>query len=783
MLSQNRGDLWDSGKAGSAATYDIVYSGKAAPKTHWWKVRVWDGGGKASAWSRPAFWIPAPDDWAGAKWIAAAAEAGGRMPVFRRSFQVSKPVAQALLYVSGLGQYEFSLNGKKVSSDVLTPGWTNYRKTVLYDAYDVTRHLARGGNTAVVMLGNGMYNVPPVAGRYTKFTGSMGEPKLIVRLHIDYAAGGAEEIVSDARWQAAPGPIVFSHTYGGEDYDARLQPSAWRPAIEVEGPGGKLAPASNPPIRVMQTFKTVKITRPKAGVRVYDLGQNFSGWPRIGVSGPAGAVVKLIPGELVDAAGLVSQRSSGQPQWYTYTLKGGGVEDWAPRFSYYGFRYVQVEAPASVTVEAVTGEFVHAAAPVAGEFSCSKPLFNRIHALILAAIRSNMQSVLTDCPHREKLGWLEQTHLAGPSILYNFDAVRLYAKIANDIADSQLADGLVPDIAPEYTVFNKGFRDSPEWGSAAVLNPWLVYRFSGDPHLMASQYGVMARYTDYLSGKARDGILSYGLGDWYDIGPGSPGVSKLTSLGVTATAIYYADLVTMQKAALLDGKAAGAEQWGNRAAAVRQAFNARFYSPAEARYDRASQCSSAMPLVLGLAPEQDRARLLERLVKDIRAHHNHTTAGDIGYHFVIQALSEGGRSDVIYDMLSATDAPSYGAQLKAGATSLTEAWDADPRSSQNHFMLGHAEEWFYRYLAGIDFDLSRPPDERITLRPTPVGDIRWARASYDSVLGRITSSWEKAGKALLYEVEIPANTSATVLLPSGEKKIIGSGRWAFRVPR
>ncbi len=780
LLAKDQGDLWNSGKAGSAATFNVPYSGKAAPGAYWWKVRVWDGAGKASAWSAPAFWRPAPTDWAGAKWIAGAAE-GERMPVFRKAFPVTKAVARALLYVSGLGQYEFTLNGKKVGDAVLTPGWTNYRKTVLYNTYDVTASLVRGENTAGVMLGNGMYHVPTTPGRYTKFAGSMGEPKMIARLHMEYADGSAEDVVSDSNWQTALGPILYSHTYGGEDFDARVQPTGWQPAREVDGPGGKLAAETDPPIRVMQIFRTVKVTEPKAGVRVYDLGQNFSGWPKLRVKGPAGAEVKVIPGELLDGKGLVSQRSSGQPQWYTYTLKGGAAEAWTPRFSYYGFRYVQVEAPAGVAVESVTGEFIHAAAPVVGEFSCSKPLFNRIHALILAAVRSNMQSVLSDCPHREKLGWLEQSHLAGPSILYNFGAERLYAKIAHDIRDSQLTNGLVPDIAPEYTVFNKGFRDSPEWGSAAVLNPWLVYEFSGDPSLMAAQYDVMERYAAYLAGKAPDRILSYGLGDWYDIGPGNPGVSKLTALGVTATAIYYADLVTLHKAAVLEGKTDEAARLVKEAAAVREAFNAKFYSSADARYDRGSQCSSAMALVLRLVPEADRGRLLERLVNDVRAHANHTTAGDIGYHFVIQALSEGGRSDVIYDMLSTTDTPSYGAQLKAGATSLTEAWDADPRSSQNHFMLGHVEEWFYRYLAGIDFDLSRPRDERITLRPTPVGDITWAGASFDSVLGRISSSWKKVGGELVYEAEVPPNSSATVLLPSGEKKVIGSGRWTFRV--
>ena len=381
-----------------------------------------------------------------------------------------------------------------------------------------------------------------------------------------------------------------------------------------------------------------------------------------------------------------------QPQWFSYTLAGRAAETWRPRFSYLGFRYVQVEITGKATVTALEGQFLHAAAPVTGEFSCSKELFNRIHRLIDAAILSNMQSVLTDCPHREKLGWLEQSHLSGSGIMYNYAVETLYEKIANDIADTQTADGLAPDIAPEYVVFKEGFRDSPEWGSAIVLDPWLAYRHYGDQRNMAAHYDEMKRYVDYLGGKRTDGILSFGLGDWYDIGPKPPGVAQLTGLDVTASATYYQDLTTVARMARLLGKTADAAAFEATARRVRDAFQAKLYHAQTGDYDRGSQTGNAMPLALGMAPEADRARVLNRLVEDIRAHHNHTTAGDIGFHYVIQALSEGGRSDVIYDLLSNPDAPSYASQLARGATSLTEAWDANPRSSQNHFMLGHAEE-------------------------------------------------------------------------------------------
>jgi len=800
LLAQHRGDLWDSGKVASNATIEIRYAGRPlAPQSRvFWKVQVWDQDGGPSDWSSPALWRVAlrPEDWK-AKWIAAPVALGSaaQMPIFRRSFRLPQRAERAVISISGLGQYELTLNGRKVSEDLFTPGWTNYRQTVFYNTYDVTGQLALGENVLGVMLGNGMYNVVRTPGRYTKFDGTFGEPRLIAQLHLTYADGTSADVITDSSWKCRAGPIVFSSIYGGEDYDAALDPEGWRsagfsdrlwaPARETFGPGGALVPQTNEPVRALATFRAAKITEPKPGVRIYDLGQNFSGWPRIRVKGPAGATVKLIPGELLDDAGIVTQRSSGGPQWFAYTLGGTGEENWHPRFSYYGFRYVQVEIPAGVEVLALDGQFIHSSAEAAGEFSCSKELFNRIHRLIDAAIDSNFHSVLTDCPHREKLGWLEESHLLGAAVMYNYDAQRQYRKIAADIAASQTAAGLVPDIAPEYTVFEQGFRDSPEWGSAAIIDPWLAYRHYGDRELLDKHYGEMRRYAEYLAGKAAGGIISYGLGDWYDIGPKPPGVAQLTSLGVTATAIYYQDLVTLAKIAVVLGKPRDAKSLTSDAEAIRAQFNARLFDAQGGFYDRDSQTANAMPLALGMAPEPARAQLLERLVADIRRHGNHTTAGDIGFHYVLQALAQGGRSDVIYDLLANPDPPSYAAQLLHGATSLTEAWDGNPRSSQNHFMLGHAEEWFYRALAGIDFDLSRPPGEQIILRPQPVGDLTGARATYRSVLGGIAGSWKIEGGKFLYDIEIPANASALVYLPSAgaAPRRVESGRYHFEAER
>jgi hypothetical protein len=434
---------------------------------------------------------------------------------------------------------------------------------------------------------------------------------------------------------------------------------------------------------------------------------------------------------------------------------------------------VERTADAGVTPEVVSlkGQFIHAAATRVGTFESSNDLLNRTHKLIDRAIESNLQSVLTDCPHREKLGWLEQSHLAGTALMFNFNLVTLYNKIARDMADAQQSDGLVPDIAPEFTVFEEGFRDSPEWGSALILDPWLTYQTYGDVHLLSTHYEGMKKYASYLGSKAEQGIIAYGLGDWFDIGQGEPGVSKLTTLGFTATAIYYQDLTTLAETARVLGKPDDEAEFRKMATDTRDAFNRRFYNSELHTYDKKSQTNYAMPLALGLVPEQDRAAVLDKLVADIRAHENHVTAGDIGFHYLVRALTDNGRSDVLFAMLSRTDAPSYGYQLKKGATALTEAWDANSLDSQNHFMLGHAEEWFYRGLAGIDFDLSRSPEQRLIIQPAVVGDLTSVRATYDSVVGRISSQWTRKDGTLTLTVDVPANLTALVRFPGVAAKL------------
>jgi alpha-L-rhamnosidase len=794
MLDADQGDMWDSGRAASGESFGVAYRGKAlvAEKTYFWKVMVWDKRGDAAPWSAVGSWTMAPTAWQ-AKWIAQAGTTNetAEMPLFRRQFKVKPKLVRAMLYVSALGQGEVHLNGSKVGDAELAPSWTDYRRTVRYEAYDVTAMLRQGKNAVGVMVGNGMFNIVKTPKRYTKLVNSFGRPMVMVQMRLTYADGRSEVVASDRSWKAAAGPITFSSTYGGEDYDATKEQAGWdsagcrgkrwKPVSVVDGPGGTLSSEVAPPIRVMKTYAPVKTTEVKPGVVVYDLGQNFAGWPEVKVRGPKGAVVKMIPGELLNEDGTVSQKSSGGPQWFSYTLKSDGVEGWHPQFSYYGFRYVQVEwTSGKGEVVSLTGDAVHTSSPPVGEFASSNEMLNGIHHLIVMAMQNNSVSLFTDCPHREKLGWLEETHLVAPGLIFNSDLQGLFAATEKNMADAQKADGMVPTIAPEYTVFAKQgygvFDDSPEWGSASVLAAWSAYRAYGDVGELQRDYPMMQRYMKFLEGKATAGIVSYGLGDWYDIGPGGPGFGKQTTIGVTATLMLYQDAVTMAKIARLLEKPEDATRYAALASRTGAAFNGRFWNAATGQYDKGSQTANAMPLALGLVPEAQRAQVLEHIVADIHAHNDHVTTGEIGYPYMLRALMAGGRSDVVMAMTMRKDPPSYGSQLAAGATALTEAWDANPDSSQDHFMLGGAEEWFYRGLGGIDFDLSRPDKaERITIRPAVVEGVGWVRCSYDSKLGKIESNWKKEDGALTMDVTVPAGETGTVWVPAADNAVVMEG--------
>ena len=657
-----------------------------------------------------------------------------------------------------------------------------YDKHTLYVSFDVTSTLLPGRNTLGVMLGNGFYFIP--GERYHKLDAAFGYPKMICRLALQYTDETEDNVVSDTSWKAAPGPVTFSSIYGGEDYNATLeqqgwdQPrfnaSNWKPAQVVNGPNN-LEQQLTQPLKIFEHFTPQKIFEPKPGIWVYDLGQNASGIPYIRVKGPKGSVIHITPAELLSGDGLAEQKYIGSPVSFTYTLKGNGIEEWQPQFMYYGFRYLQVQGavprggpnPSALPVLlAVQGLHTRNAAERTGHFTTSDTLFNKTFSLIDWAVQSNMASVFTDCPHREKLGWLEEAHLVGPSIRYNYDIETLVKKVINDINHAQTGDGLIPSIAPEYAQFDGGFRDSPEWGSSGIILPWYAWQWYGNRHILEESYPMMARYAAYLQKKAQGHILYFGLGDWYDIGPNPPGESQLTPRGLTATAIYYYDLTILTQVASLLGKKEDAETYLRLAKEVREAFNTTFFNAESKQYGTGSQTANAMAVYMGLVNEGNQAAVIENIVADIRSHHNGLTAGDIGFRYLLRVLDDAGRSDVIYDMNSRADVPGYGFQLAHGATALTESWQARPDASNNHFMLGHLMEWFYTGLAGIRPQKGAIAYHEIEIRPEIVGNIASASASYMSPYGIIASKWQKSTKGFVLTVKIPCNTQAKIFVPA-----------------
>jgi hypothetical protein len=796
-LADEQADLWDSGKIASDQSIQVAYAGKdlGSRVECRWKVRIWDQEDRVSDWSEPAVWTMGLLDRGdcSAQWIAAGQQPEEPLPLLRKSFQVAKPVRRATMSICGLGQYELYLNGQRVGDRELDPGWTNYRKTCLYATYDVTQQIHSGANALGVMLGNGMYHVG--GGRYVKFIGSFGRPKLICQLHLQFTDGTSADVVSNEVWRTIAGPITFSCIYGGEDYDARReQPgwtspgfddSSWQAAVVDQGPGGSLVSESQPPIQVVQVLRPVRVSQPKPGVYLYDLGQNFSGRPQLTVRGAAGDRVRITPAEILTKDGLANQSASGGPHNYTYTLKGGQPETWHPQFTYYGFRYLQVEGavPASEAVGGkpavleLVGQFMRAGADRVGSFTCSNELFNKIHTLVDWAIGSNLQSVLTDCPHREKLGWLEVAHLMAPSIVLNYDAAAFYRKVARDTSESQRDNGLVPDIAPEYTVFSGGFVDSPEWGSTSVLVPWLLYQWYGDRQILDQQYPTMKRYVDYLTSTAKDHIVSHGLGDWADfIRGGGVGKSQLTPKSLTATAIYAHDCRVLAQTAELLGNAQDAQHYAALADATGDALNRALFHADTHQYATGSQTSNAMPLALGLVAADQRAAVMANLVEEVQRR-DYITAGDVGFRYLLRAMAAGDRSDLVHRLIDRTTLPGYGYQIQQGATSLTEAWDGRTVVSQNHCMLGHIVEWFHQELLGIQRDPTEVAFKKIIIRPRVTGQLAWAKGHYDCVYGRIASDWQIEQGRLTLAIEIPANTTATVYVPVGDPAAVAeSGR-------
>ncbi len=820
LLSEGKADLWDSGKVISGESVHVVYGGRplrAGQRAHW-KVRAWDRNDRASGYSEAAWWelgLLAPADWQ-ADWITRRRLVplseqqmfeDDPAPLFRKEFMVGKKIRRARVYVSGLGYYELRLNGRRVGDQVLDPGWTTYSKRVLYSTYDVTAALQPGRNVLGVMLGNGWFNPLPLRlwGKINPRENlTIGEPRVIAQLVVEYEDGMAQTMGTDESWKASQGPILRNSVYLGEVYDARKeepgwdQPgfddSGWEPAQAARGAWGPLQAQDAPPIRVTRTLKPVKLTEPKPGVHIFDLGQNFAGWARLRVRGPAGTRVRLRYGELLYPDGTLNGMTAacgqikgggrdyhydgkGAPktawQMDDYILNGHGEEIYTPRFTFHGFRYVEVTGyPGKPTLASLEGLRLNSDVAPAGSFACSSERLNRIQQMVLWTELSNLFSVQSDCPHREKFGYGGDIVAAGEMAMFNFDMGRFYAKAVPDLADAARPNGGFTETAPFVGISDEGLgeRSGPVgWGTAHPFLLWGLYQHYGDKQLLEESYGAAKRWLELLQSRAQDGILDNGISDHESLVP--------KPRALTGTGFYYLNAKLLANLARVLGKEAEAAEAEALAETIKAAFNRRFLQPGTGRYDTATQACQAFALYLGLVPPEEKDRALAVLVRDIEeTHRGHLSTGIFGTKFMLHALANLGRADVAFRVVNQPTFPGWGHMLENGATTLWEHWEfSDNTYSHNHPMFGSVSEWFYKVLAGINAAPDAAGFDRIIIRPQPVGDLSWVAASYDSVRGKVVSEWRREGAQFKLHVRVPVGVVATVFLPAREGAEITEG--------
>ena len=809
LLAENRADLWDTGKVTSDQSVCVRYNGKplGSRVTCYWKVRIWDKDDQPSAFSKVASWemgLLDEADWQ-AQWIndgkANPKDDTGfyqddPAPLFRTTFDLANPIKQARLYITGLGYYDARLNGQPVGDRVLDPAWTVYSRRVFYSTYDVTERLRNGTNSLAATLGNGWYNPLPLRmwGHLNlRAHLTIGRPRLLAQLEIELADGSRTTIATDERWKVTEGPLRRNSIYLGEVYDARKEIANWdRPncddthwdhAVLATEPIGKLQAQPLPPIRATATLKPTGITEPQEGTFIFDMGQNFAGWVELALDVPKGTKITLRYGELLHGDGTLNPMTSvagqikgtrndadGQPvsvgglgappvawQSDTYITKGGGPEVYTPRFTFRAFRYVEVSGlPSPPTKEMITGRRLNTDVPQAGTFTCSNDLFNRIQTMCRWTFLSNIFGVQSDCPHRERFGYGGDLVTTCDTFMLNFDMARFYAKAAADWQDSALADGTLTDTAPFVGIQYCGVG----WAMAHPLLQLQLYRYYGDRRLVEEQYATSKRWFDGLAEKYPDHIVQDGLSD-HEALAAAPAPEMVTPL-------YCESARLLARLAHLLGNEDDARTYAARAAAIRQAYQAKFIKRDTGRVPPGTQASQSFALQLDMLDPQQRQAALQYLIDEIVTRNDgHLTTGIFGTRYLLEVLSRHGQASLAYDIVNRRAFPGWGYMLENGATTLWEHWAwSDNTFSHNHPMFGSVSQWFFNWLGGIQPDPEAVGFDRIIIRPQIVGDLQWVRCQYDSIRGPIVSHWWRENGTLHLDVTIPANATATVYLPT-----------------
>lgn len=718
-------------------------------------------------------------------------------PYLRREFTLDGPAASATLLISGLGAHEAWLNGRRVGDHILDPAQTDYDHRVFYIRHDVTDLLQAGANALGVILGDGWFsqdrawNARNRLHRIEPDGPSYGEPRLLAELRVELADGRSQVVATDTTWRCRTGPIIENNIYAGETYDARLEMSGWdapgfddthwMTVVAVDAPLGQLEEQTMPPMRRTEELPPVAVTEPSPGCFVFDMGQNFAGWTRICVDGPAGREVRLRFAETVDETGHVDTASTGVfattvEQVDRFTCDGRGPRVWEPRFTYHGFRYVEILGwPGSPTADDVTGIAVHTDLPAAGDFACSDERLNTLHRMALWTVRSNVHGIPEDCPARERCGWLGDANMVAEMSLWSFRARSFWEKYLGDIETTRRRYGGLPGvIAPG----RRNAPGNPDWSAAFILVPWYLYLHCGDAAILRRHWDGMRTLVEHFGETADGWILEGGFGDWFD--PGAEAICQHTPPTLTTSLWFLRCAEVMARAAGVLDESTDAARYADWPARIRAAIVARFYDADAGTFG--SQTADAMTLAFGVVTGDQAERVTASLVADVRARNDHLNTGIFGVRFLLEVLTRRGHGELALSIMHQDTYPGFGHLIGRGATTLWEWWGEDvsavchgPRSL-NHPMFAGYGNWFWNTLAGMRPDPDEPGFAHVLLEPHPVRGIDWLRAHHDSPRGRIASAWTFDGQRFEWTVSVPDGARATARLPlSGQVRELEPG--------
>lgn len=781
-----QGDYWDSGKINGSVRL-ISYAGKSLqPFTkYYWTVALWDKDQHKTNLAPVASFetgMMQISNWKG-EWISDSKDVKLQpAPYFRKEFHPSGKVKSARLYIATAGLYELSINGKRVGDHRLDPMYTRFDRRTLYVTYDVTSMVNSSDVVLGVLLGNGWYNHQSTAVWYFDKAPWRDRPKFCLDLRISYQDGHQDIIKSGTDWKTSLSPIIFNSIYTAEHHDARLnQPgwdkpgfddSKWKNTIPVNAPSQNIVAQQIQPIRFVEELSPVKVTKLADRKWVYDLGRNISGISQISVKGVKGTEIRLKHGERLKSDGSVDQSNidvhyrptdDKDPfQTDIYILNGEGEETFWPHFNYKGFQYVEVTSDNPIEIIKLTGYFMHSDVPPIGNVVSSNQVLNKIWKATNVSYLSNLQGYPTDCPQREKNGWTGDAHIASETGLYNFDGITVYEKWLADHRDEQQPNGVLPAIVPT-SGWGYTWANGPDWTSTIAIIPWNVYLFYGDSKLLADCYPNLKRYVDHITDISPNGITDWGLGDWVPVKSKAP--KELTS-----SIYYFVDASILAKAAKIFGKEEDELKYSVLANKIAEAINEKYLNQDTGIYGQGLQTELSAPLMWGIVPQELKAKVAANLAQRVIADNKHLDVGLLGTKTILNALSENGYADLAYEVAAQQDFPSWGWWIVHGATSLYENWPIDAKSdiSLNHIMFGEIGAWYYKALGGIKPDASNPGFKNILLEPHFVKGLSSFQFSHKGPCGEIQSVWKREGKKIIYQVVIPANSSATLKLAGTE---------------